>query len=427
MKVAVIGGGIAGLSAAWHLGDQHRLKLFEARPRAGGHADTEFVTLDGKTLAVDTGFIVFNRTNYPVFSQLLDDLGVPAKTSDMSFGVQHEDSGLVYNATSLNRLFIQRRNLVRPRFWRMLRDLVRFYRHAPAQLQQPAAEPGLSAFLKQFGYSQAFASDHLLPMVGALWSMSIEEAGSFPVGFLIGFMQSHGMLSLGRRPQWLTVDGGSIRYVEALLEQQPLDLALDTPVRQVERSPEGIWVTSAQGVRERFDRVVMACHGDVALNMLVNPLEQEQQVLGSIRFQNNDITLHTDDSVLPGQTRARASWNVRVPATGSDAVKGERSVIQVSYLMNLLQGLPTDRPVIVSLNQNHLISPGHIIQQKVYRHPVYRLETWQAKQSRQLISGLDRIHYCGAYWGWGFHESGAATGLAVAREIHHQHRSQRAA
>ena len=417
MKVAIIGAGIAGLSAAWHLGGRHRVKLFEARSRAGGHADTEGLTLDGRSLAVDTGFIVFNRPNYPVFSQMLDQLGVAVKASDMSFGVHHVAQGLVYNATSLNRLFIQRRNLMRLRFWRMLADLVRFYRRAPGQLQQPDAEPALGAFLQQHRYSRAFADDHLLPMVGALWSMSLKEAASFPVEFLIGFMQSHGMLNLGRRPQWLTIEGGSVRYVNALIQQTPMDLALDTPVSRVQRAPDGIWLTSADGARERFDRVIMACHGDVALRLLEKPLDLEQSILGGIRFQDNAVSLHTDDDVLPADHRARASWNVRVPDAASSDTDSGSTVIQVSYLMNLLQGLEGSTPVIVSLNQDHLIDPDRTIVKKNYRHPVYRLDSWQAMRSRTRISGLDRIHYCGAYWGWGFHESGAATGKAVATEI----------
>lgn len=414
MKIGIIGAGIAGLSAAWHLGPGHSIRLFEARGRPGGHADTEFISISDQCLAVDTGFIVFNRSNYPVLSRMLDDLGVAVKPSDMSFGVQHLGSGLVYNATSLNRLFVQRRNLFRPSFWRMLMDLIRFYRRAPEQIRQPGAEPALGPFLRQYGYSRAFAEDHLLPMTGALWSMSPQAAEGFPVTFLVGFMQSHGMLSLGRRPRWLTIDGGSIRYVEALLQKMDLDLKLNTAVERVTRSPDGVQIRTGKGDSECFDRVIMACHGDTALELLADPLAEEQAVLGQIEFQHNDVTLHTDTSVLPSASNARAAWNVRVPA-GDEL--GHEPLIQVSYLMNLLQGLDADIPIIVSLNQRQLVDPDTVIRHKTYRHPVYRRGQLQALQSRRKISGLDRIHYCGAYWGWGFHESGADTGLAVAGEI----------
>lgn len=420
MRIAVIGGGISGLTAAYLLQHAHQVTVFEALPRCGGHADTVVVedaaVAGGRPLPVDMGFIICNRRHYPIFTGLLDRLGVATEQSDMSFSVVNEVSGMSYSASDFNGLFAQRRNMLRPGFWRMLWDIARFYRQAPA-LARGEREMRLGDYLEEAGFGARFVHDHLLPMTGALWSAPLTRAADFPARYLAAFMQNHDLLRLGRRPPWLTVSGGSRVYVRALQNAIRADFRTGRPVTAVGRAGKGLRVHVAGQGSEDFDRVILACHSDDAWKMLsagagheAADLADWSAVLGSIPYRENRVSLHTDTGVMPARRRAWASWNVRVPAAP------ERP-IAVSYYMNRLQNLPCEEALIVSLNQDAEIDPARVLAQRRYRHPVYDQRSLGAQQRWSEISGRAGVHFCGAYWSYGFHEDGARSAQRVADAI----------
>ena len=409
MKIAIIGAGISGLTAAWSLFKEHDVTLFEAAGRAGGHTDTHSITLDNQTLAVDSGFIVFNQHNYPHFTRMLRELGVGWQASDMSFSVTHEESGLVYGAEGFGRLFAQRRNLLRPRFYRMLADLLRFYREAPKVLEQADTGESLEGWLRRRRYSEAFIHDHILPMASALWSSPGETAGAFPMRYFVAFMHNHRMLSISGRPQWLTVRGGSQQYVTALLEQLGSRVRLNSPVQSVRRLAHGVEISLA-GATLAFDQVIFACHSDQALQLLNDPSVAESDILGNLPYQANEAVLHTDASQMPPIRQAWASWNARVSAHAQEHCS-------VSYYMNLLQNLPCKTPVIVTLNPARPIPARHVLARRHYAHPVYHAASHLARQRRSEINGHHRTWYCGAYWGFGFHEDGVRSALDVVAAL----------
>ena len=409
MRIAVIGGGIAGLTAALRLGANHEVTLFEAGTRLGGHADTELVQdRDCGTLAVDMGFIVFNRPNYPGFCALLEELGVDSRPSDMSFSVRNDRSHIEYGTGNLRELFSDPVSLVRPRFWKMLLGLRRFYREADTLLD---AEPGLTVhqWLQTRGYGQSFVEDHILPMVGALWSADRATAGRFPARHLARFMRNHQMLQVTGRPEWRTVTGGSQRYVEALQRALCATVRTQTAVRSVRRGVGQVELR-LDGGSERFDEVVLACHSDQALAMLEDPTRAEREVLGAIGYRNNEVILHDDTAVMPRHLGAWSSWNALVPAQGD-------GLCTVSYWMNRLQALPTRTPWIVSLNQRDQIDPARVRAVRQHMHPVFTGDALRAQQRWQEISGVRRTHFCGAYWGWGFHEDGVQSALRVVDSV----------
>jgi len=413
-RIAVVGGGIAGIYSAWLLDRRgFAVTLYEADTRLGGHTDTHGIATDAGELAVDSGFIVFNRANYPLFSAFLEELGVETQPSNMSFAVVDEARNLEYNAENLGTLFAQRRNLLRPAFWSMLRDLMRFYRQSPGLLESVDDELTLGEFLAREGFGKTFARDHLVPMTAALWSLPMVDAGRFPLGYLLRFMNNHAMLQLTGRPQWLTVTGGSQRYVEAVRRRWRVDVRAGLPVESVRRDAGGVTVTAGEG--ERYDTAVIACHSDQALPLLVDADEHERAVLGAIAYRPNEVLVHSDVSVLPRRRRARASWNVRLDSHGR---------ARVSYYMNKLQSLPTNTPYIVSLNQAGRVDPASVIAARTYHHPVYTAATIAAQQRWAEINGVRRTWFCGAYWGWGFHEDGVRSARRVvdgisARAIRH--------
>jgi hypothetical protein len=409
MRIAVIGSGIAGMGAAWLLGRQHDVVLFEASDRLGGHTDTHDLDIDGQQYAIDTGFIVFNPDHYPNLVRLFAELGVESQPTVMSFAARNERSGLEYNATDLNRLFCQRRNLLRPSFLKMVWDIARFYRQAPQLLASSDPGPSLGAYLDAGGYGKLFRNDHLIPMASALWSSSSVRIEDFPARYLVQFMANHNMLKLGDRPAWRVVKGGSSRYIDALKARWRVQVRVATPVTRVQRSDDGV-VIDWQGHREHFDQVVMACHSDQALALLADPSTYETEVLGAIRYQANDTVLHTDESLLPRNRRAWAAWNAHIPREA-----GEHCT--VSYCMNQLQSITASRTFIVSLNCTDRIDPSKILRRRAYHHPVYSHSMVAAQQRRGQINGQRRTWYCGAYWGFGFHEDGLRSGVEVAQAL----------
>ncbi|ARP82870.1 dehydrogenase [Bordetella genomosp. 8] len=411
MRVAVIGSGIAGMVCAWKLGQQRDcdVTLYEANDYLGGHTHTHAVEQDGRQYAVDSGFIVHNPVNYPRFTAMLDELGVASQPTTMSFSVHKQAGGLEYNATSLDALFCQRRNLVSPRFLGMVRDIMRFYREAPGLLQGDGPGPTLGNYLHQHRYGAAFRDDHLIPMASALWSSPAARILEFPARYLVRFMANHQMLQVSQRPQWRVVQGGSNSYIQALRQRWRVRVRLQCPVRAVVRHTDSVTVVTPDE-RDAYDHVVLACHSDQALALLADPTPAEREVLGAIAYQDNDVVLHTDARVLPGRRKAWAAWNAYVPADPG-------APCSVSYCMNLLQGLESRLPFIVTLNRDDAIDPAHVLARMRYHHPVYTVASVAAQARRQDISGHQRTWYAGAYWGWGFHEDGVASALDVVRQI----------
>lgn len=420
MRIAVIGGGVAGLYAAWHLADsrgarhnaRHEVMLLEQGERIGGHTDTHLIDADAETgpVAIDTGFIVFNPPNYPLFSAWLEDLGVESRPSDMSFGVHCELSGLEYNATDLNRLFCQRRNLLNPSFIGMVRDILRFYRQAPRLLKDLDERVTLGEWLDSGGLGEAFGRDHLVPMAAALWSSPGDAIRQFPMKYLLEFMRNHDMLQAAGRPVWRTVKGGSQRYVEAALRRFDGQVLTGCSVTEIRRLHGGGVRVVADGFETVADQVVLACHADQALALIQSPTDAERSVLGAFEYQPNETVLHTDVGRLPVNRRAWASWNVRRDRTAPETAG-------ISYYMNSLQGIAGKTPYIVSLNQSDRIDPESVLVRRNYRHPVYTPRSRAAQQRIAEINGVDRLWYCGACWGWGFHEDAVRSAARILDAI----------
>ena len=409
MRIAVVGSGISGLASAWLLSTGHAVTLFEAEDRLGGHTHTHDIDCGGRRYPIDSGFIVFNHAHYPLLTRLFAELKVATQPAGMSFSVRNEATGLEYNATRLGTLFCQRRNLVSPRFLGMLRDLLRFYREAPALLGAPAPGPTLGEYLSAAGYGAAFRDEHLVPMAAALWSAPPGAVLGFPAQFVARFMANHGMLTLRGRPEWRAVCGGSASYVRALRARWQVSERLACPVHRVRRDSAGVTLESAAGV-ERFDQVVLACHADQALALLHDPGDAEREVLGAITYQPNEVLLHTDTAVLPRNRRAWAAWNALVPREAGEACR-------VSYCMNLLQGIASPETFIVTLNGADLVRPETVLRRMVYAHPLYSPGAVAARQRRAELQGRRRTWYAGAYWGWGFHEDGLRSAVEVCRSL----------
>ncbi len=408
MRIAIIGAGISGLACAHALHGGHEIAVFEAADRAGGHANTVDVETDAGRLGVDTGFIVFNDRNYPNFERLLDELGVASQPSRMSFGVS-DGADFEYNSASPNGLFAYRGHLRDRAFHRMVGDLIRFNRDARALLCSDD-DPTLAQWLEQRGYSQAFVEKLIVPQVSAVWSTDPGQMWSFPARFLAEFFDHHGMFELRGRPRWRTVTGGSRVYVEAITRPWRDRLRLATPVEEVVRAETHVVVTPRGGSAEEFDAVVFACHSDQALALLADPTDRERDLLGAIPYRRNQAVLHTDRSLLPRRRRAWASWNYHLDPEVPESPT-------VTYHMNRLQSLASAQQLCVTLNRTQAIDPDKVLATIDYAHPVYTREGIAAQARVHEISGVNRTHYCGAYWGSGFHEDGAASGLRAAREI----------
>jgi uncharacterized protein len=410
MRIAIVGAGVSGLVAAHLLHERHDIAVFEAAARPGGHANTVGVELGGATHWVDTGFVVFNDRNYPRFSRLLDRLGVATQPTSMSFGVSDERGAFEYASTSPNGVFARRAHLASPRFVRMLGEVPRFQREARALLASDD-DPSLAEWLERRGFSAAFVERLIVPQAAAVWSADPRQMWSFPARFLAEFFDNHGMLELRGRPGWRTVTGGSRRYVDALVAPFRDRLRLATPVRAVRRHPDHVTVAPRGGPPETFDAVVLATHADQALDVLDDATPREREVLGAIPYQPNDAVLHTDRRLLPRRRRAWASWNYHL----LEAPAGRPAV---TYHMNRLQSLrDAGAELCVTLNRTDAIDPARVLGTFAYAHPVYTSAAAAAQRRHDEISGRGRTHFCGAYWGWGFHEDGVVSGERVAEQL----------
>ncbi len=410
MKIAIVGTGIAGMTAAHLLHQQHELAVFEKSDWIGGHTHTVDVESQGQRFAIDTGFIVFNRKTYPNFCKLLRRLGVESQPSDMSFSVRCDADGLEYNGTSINGLFAQRFNALRPRFWGMLADIRRFYKEAPSLLADANDQVTVGEYLERGGYGRAFVEQHLVPMGAAIWSAQPDALRRFPLLFLLRFFHNHGFLQVDGRPQWLVIRGGSREYVEALVAPFRRALRLNTPVTKVETVDDGVLVHASGAPAEHFDRVILATHADTSLELLHQPTASERSVLGAFQYQRNEVALHQDSAVLPKQRRAWASWNYRV-------TDPPNALPTLTYWMNCLQRLQTTQQYFVTLNGTAALEPTKVLRTFVYHHPVYSTQAVAAQKRHKEIDGVRGVHFCGAYWGWGFHEDGVKSAMAVAGRI----------
>ncbi|KQW45896.1 NADH-ubiquinone oxidoreductase subunit 6 [Pelomonas sp. Root662] len=414
-RIAVIGSGVAGLSAAWALSDRAHVTLFEAGARAGGHTHTVDVTLDGITHGVDTGFLVFNERTYPLLIQLFDQLGVAVAKSDMSFSAQVPGDGVEWSGSSLASVFAQRRNLLRPAFWGMLADLLRFNRLCTALAargEEAALSEPIASFLDRHRFGRGFRDWYLLPMVACIWSCPTAQMLQFPIRTLIRFCHNHGLLQVNDRPQWWTVTGGARHYVEAMLPAIH-EVRLSTPVQAVCRLPDGgVAVGTHQGV-ERFDAVILAGHSDQSLALLANASAAERELLGAIRYQLNVAVLHTDAALLPQRRSAWAAWNYE---SGRDR-GGAGASVCLHYLLNQLQPLPWQHPVVVSLNPLRQPDPARVIGRYDYAHPVFDDAAVRAQARLHEIQGNGGVWFAGAWTRYGFHEDGLLSGLTAAQQL----------
>lgn len=410
MKICIIGTGISGLVAAHKLQAEHELTVYEADERIGGHTHTVQVDRSAGSVPVDTGFIVFNQATYPGFCALLRELDVDWQPSDMSFSVSCPSSGLEYNGTSLNGLFAQRSNLLRPSFWRMIGDIKRFYREAPRVLESKSDTQTLGEFLLRGNYSRLFIEKHLIPMGAAIWSATPDTMRNFPLRFLVQFFHNHGFMQWSDRPQWLVVKGGSRTYVERLIEPLRGRIHTGHAVRSVESTPKGVRVQTEHGHDELFERVILATHADTALSLLRNPSGLQRAILGAFRFQRNEAVLHTDKRLMPKRRRAWASWNYH-------ARESNLGLPAVTYWMNNLQGLQTPEQYLVSLNRSEDILEHKVLGRYVYQHPIFTRATASAQERHGEIDGHGGLHYCGAYWRYGFHEDGVQSALRVVQRL----------
>ena len=408
MRIAIIGAGVSGLVCAHMLHRDHELVVFEAGERPGGHANTVHVETGSGAYDIDTGFIVFNDRNYPAFERLLAELGVATQRSEMSFGVS-DGRDFEYSGASPNGLFAARRHALTPSFHAMVADLLRFNRDA-RELLRSDEDPSLRQWLEQRSYSCAFVERLIVPQAAAVWSADPAQMWSFPARFMLEFFDNHGMLGFANRPRWRTITGGSRSYVEALVAPWHERVRLSAPVTQVARHPDRVEVTVRGAEPERFDAVVLATHSDEALAVLSDPSELERELLGAIPYQRNEAVLHTDRSLLPRRRRAWASWNYHLGAADIGRAT-------VTYHMNRLQSLRAEWEFCVTLNRTAAIDPEQVIATFQYAHPVYTPGAVAAQARHVEISGHNRTHYCGAYWGWGFHEDGVKSALQVAREL----------
>lgn len=407
MRIAVVGAGVSGLVASYLLAREHELTVFEAADRIGGHTNTITVDLGAGPCAVDTGFIVFNHRTYPAFTRLLAQLNVRSRPSEMSFSVQCARTGVEWSSRAL---FAQPRNLVRRDMWRMLLDIIRFYRTAPRLARTPGSELTVRDYIRRAGFSQRFLDHYFVPLGASMWSCPPQAFFDFPMRFVVQFFENHGMLALTGLPTWRVIEGGSARYLDALVESYRDRIRLRTKIVSIRRHPDRVDIVTGSGAVETFDHVVLACHSDQALAMLADPSPLEHEVLGAIPYQTNDVVVHTDVSLLPRARRAWASWNYYIPAEDRDRVI-------LTYDMNILQGLQAPLTVCVTVNDHGRVDPAQVLHRVRYHHPVFRLDTPQMQAMHERLIHHQRTSYCGAYWGFGFHEDGVASALAVARRF----------
>jgi len=412
MKIAIIGSGVAGNVIAHHLQHQHDVQVFEAGSYVGGHSHTHDIELGNRHWSIDTGFIVYNELTYPNFTAMLSSLGVPTQASHMSFSVRCDRTGLEYNGNTLNSLFAQRSNLVRPAFWRMVTGIVRFNREALALLAADADKDiTLGRYLSLHGYAREFIDWYIVPMGAAIWSTDPVRMLDFPAHSFVRFFHNHGMLSVNDRPQWRTISGGSREYVRQLTRGFADRIRLNCPVQRIQRFDDHVRIDSAQASGERFDQVFIACHSDQALALLADPSQLEADTLGAIPYQDSDVLLHTDTRMLPRRPLARAAWNYHLADESRDPARPAAATL--TYDMNMLQGLQGPERFCVSLNRSADIDPAKVLRRLRYAHPLYTPAGLAAQQLHGEVNGRQRTYFCGAYWRYGFHEDAIASALAA--------------
>ena len=426
-KIAVIGSGISGLTTAYCLANQRSAKLdsaldrqpvevtvFESESRIGGHTATIDIDKGGKQYAIDTGFIVYNDWTYPKFIKLLDQINVPTRPTSMSFSVSCESSGLEYAGSNLNTLFAQRRNIIRPAYWMMLRDILRFNKQSIDDLDNGRLDDGISLgeYLRKNGYGNMFIDKYLVPMGAAIWSSGTHAMLDFSALFFVRFFKNHGLLSVKNRPQWRTIVGGSKAYLSPLTTSFQNAIRLNSKIKSVQRENNKVHLLMHDGGVETYDAVVFATHSDQALRLLEKPSQAEQEILSAIPYQLNDVVLHTDERLLPHRKLAWACWNYRLASSRED-----QQLAKLTYNMNLLQGLESEQTFSVSLNQNDSIREDHILGQYRYSHPVFTLSGMAAQKRQNEINGRDNTWFCGAYWRNGFHEDGVVSALNVIDDM----------
>ena len=412
MRIGIIGSGISGLTAAHLLHRKHDITLFEADNRLGGHTATVDVDENGRTLAIDTGFIVFNDWTYPNFIRLMRSLGVSAQPTEMGFSVCDPARDFEYAGNNLNSLFAKRRSLFELGHWRMLRDILRFNREAVRDWEKGVVDESttLGDYLERNGYSREFSDRYLIPMGSAIWSASLAQMREFSVGFFIRFFINHGLLNIVNRPQWRVIQGGSRSYIAPMVAPFADRIRLQTPVASVVRNDSGVELVTGQGDKYQFDAVVFACHSDQALACLGDASAAESEVLGAIPYARNSVVLHTDTRLLPRRRRSWASWNYRLQGA-------ENRLPVLTYNMNILQGLDSEETYCVTLNADNAIDPEKIVGRYEYAHPQFSVAGMQAQQRWQEINGVNRTWFCGAYWANGFHEDGVSSALRVCEAL----------
>ncbi|MFY8274800.1 NAD(P)/FAD-dependent oxidoreductase [Pseudoalteromonas sp. SSDWG2] len=409
-KIAIIGSGIAGMTSAYLLSKKYNVTVFEKNNYIGGHTATVEVEMGGQTLAVDTGFIVFNDRTYPLFEKLLAQIGIDRKPTEMSFSVHNLDTGFEYNGHTLATLFAQKRNILRPKFWHLLWQIVRFNRICKDIYHSGEYEQALTLgqFLDRHNFNDFFRNHYILPMGAAIWSTSIKKMNDFGIEFFIKFFFNHGLLDITNRPQWYVIPGGSKQYIDPLVNEFKDNIVLNAEISSVQRLQDKVKILFSNGDVQEFDKVVFACHSDQALSLLGDASEAERQVLGAIPYTANSVVLHTDESLLPVRKAAWASWNYRLDNNT------DRAAV-VTYQMNILQGIESQLPLCVTLNCDDAIDENKVLRRFTYHHPVFNSESLAAQQRRTEINGVNSSYFCGAYWYNGFHEDGVRSAVDVAR------------
>lgn len=421
MKIAIVGAGISGLTCAYYLARDHQITVFESEAEIGGHTATKTVDVGCETFDVDTGFIVYNDWTYPNFIKLMDKIGVPGRKSEMSFSVTCETSGLEYAGSNINTLFADRKNLLRPGYWKMLKDIVSFNKVAVKDLHAGniTADITLGEYLAEKGYGTMFREKYLVPMGAAIWSSTTDAMEDFPALFFIRFFRNHGLLSVKNRPQWYTIVGGSRNYLPALTKSFSDSIRTGVSISEIKRTDDYVDIEytvrdKSATNKERFDAIVFATHSDQALALLNDATATEREILGAIPYRSNEVVLHTDASRLPWRERAWSSWNYRL---SKDDGAQEAPLAKLTYSMNILQGIESDTVFCVSLNQADEIDQSKVLGVYNYSHPVFTAEGIDAQARRDEISGENNTWYCGAYWGNGFHEDGVSSALHVVDSV----------
>lgn len=410
MKIAIIGTGISGNLAAYHLNKQHEITVFEAQEYVGGHTHTHNIDLGHESHLIDTGFIVFNKKTYPNFINLLNELDVSYQPSDMSFSVQNQRTGLEYNGTNLNTLFAQRSNLFRPRFYRMIKQILRFNQESLSLLSDNTHTLSLGDYLANNSYDKEFIHDYIIPMGAAIWSTDHDSMFAFPARFFVQFFHNHGMLSVDHRPEWFVIKNGSSQYVKPLIAAHKNKIRLSTPVESVRRVENHVFIKAKDLEEEVFDYVFIAAHSDQALKILAEPTPLESEVLSAIPYTNNEAVLHYDESILPKRKLAWGAWNYHL-------LKEKKERVALTYNMNILQSLESDYTFNVTLNNTDAIDPNKIIKKMNYTHPFFSIDGVKAQQKHSELNGKKRAYFCGAYWRYGFHEDGVVSTLQALEDF----------